>query len=541
MKKEFLGSLYYRTNQTFDYEIYSTDLTGWSSATIQTNIFNEFRNKYSGDIFTTVFEIPADQNSINDASRIQKYKVSVDIKASCSGVGVGQPELSGSYYSGLDYNFFNNYGVNFSDFKEDFNIELNDNGNYVYGHDLSFTLYTGTKTLAQTIANYVYGADSKTNFGIVIPGISVLADTTQYQDYYSETYDLIKQGYTFSKKREILPISGATVSYNLNHSLDLGEDGVYYINEHGSIKSKLIYDQSKAYIDTLIGNSYPRCSGFYSSYSGILGYGNNILSNIPVKISKSFNKQSISSEYDVSYTTNPIFKASGLSVDETIDFESNEMNVATVKHNVNIIGNKRRNASFDFISVMTGITGSSPTTIANYYSQQGSLYISSLPLKQIRSSYNWPWRSNKASVSFEYTNSPKYFVNVNGVTLNYLDTKIQNTLPVDITSEYKIINRPTKTSVTSYAYQTEKGQISVNLECWLGRDANEFSTGFRANHGGTFTSLYKYGVTTFLNQFLNVIPNAFSYYMSEVHYTLNQDGILVLNMSFPYTIKKYTQ
>ena len=120
-----------------------------------------------------------------------------------------------------------------------------------------------------------------------------------------------------------------------------------------------------------------------------------------------------------------------------------------------------------------------------------------------------------------------------------IDIKIANTKPVDIINEYKVINRPTKISVLNYAYQTEKGQITVTVEGNIGRNPNEFYSGFRTGYSSQLLALYKYGIGVFMNTFVNVTPLAFTYFLADVRYSLNQDGVLGVTLVFSYTLKKY--
>src|ERR1700761_4084580 len=137
MRKEFLGqTLFYRRTETFDYEIYSYDLTGWSPTTVQNQITNEFNNKYSGNIYTTVFDVSSEPDSLYDGARIAKFRATVDVKSTSSGINVSQPELMAAYYTGIDATFWNQWGIVLLDFKEDFSFEQQEDGNQVYGHDL---------------------------------------------------------------------------------------------------------------------------------------------------------------------------------------------------------------------------------------------------------------------------------------------------------------------------------------------------------------------------------------------------------------------
>jgi hypothetical protein len=142
----------------------------------------------------------------------------------------------------------------------------------------------------------------------------------------------------------------------------------------------------------------------------------------------------------------------------------------------------------------------------------------------------------------EYSNHPKYFVEVNGVSYRVLDVKVDGTAPVDMITEYKIINRPTKSSLLNYAYQTEKGTMTVILDGGVGRNPDEFVTNFRSDLPGFVQNLYQYAITLFFDKFKGTIPIAFTYYLQDMRYVYNSDnGTLQVTVVFAYTIKKHYQ
>ena len=323
--------------------------------------------------------------------------------------------------------------------------------------------------------------------------------------------------------------------------MEMKENGIVEVSEHGAVQAALSFNQVYATTEALVGGSYSRLNPFYLTYSPLAsptntaGYG---LVVEPMKIVKNYNQQKFTSEYDVTYTNDPEYAVNGARSVSTIEFDVDPMGTTTIKHNFDFMGN-RRLSNLDFFSLISSATGSSPGLVSNYYASQGYDYNSSLPINLIRSNATWPNRDNKASVSMEYSSHPKFFRTVNGITFNYLDSTIENMVPSDIMQEYKIINRPSKTSVLNYAYQTDKGQIVMKLEGGIGRNPNEFTTGFRNGFGGYLTALYKYGIGLFAQQFMTNIPTAFTYYLSDIKYSLNQDGILTMTLTFTYTMKKY--
>jgi hypothetical protein len=541
LKKEFLGNgLYFRETQTFEYEIYSLDLSGLSPNTIHSTIYQDFRNRFSGDINVKVFEAPASYAWPNDSIRAAKYRVSVEAKSPpASG---SQPELTGAYYSGLSQDFFNKYSVGVIDFKENFSFEQGENGNQSFGHDVVFSLLSGTKTTATQLAKHLFDADKDTTFGItaMVGGVTI-ANTGNFLDYFTEVYDEIRQSYHFTKRREILAGSGSNYFYNFNHSMDIKDDGVFDINERCNIKGRQTFTQAQQAVDSLLGSAYGRCNTFYSTYKdATANYTSTYpLVNFPTRTVKTFIPQSIEASYDVSYTTDPRQATNGSATDEVFEMNVNELKVVDISHRMDFTLQKRT-ATTDFAALLANATGYSPTAVSTYFGNT-NFQTANWPLNLIKYNYNWPNRKNKANISFQYSNNPRFFRTINGVSFQFVETKVQHVKPVDIVNEYKIINRPSKSSIINYAYQTEKGQINVTVDAGLGRNANEFLNGFRSNHAASLVAVYRHGISTFMTQFHNVVPLAFTYFLSDIKYSINHDGILSMTLTFTYTLKKYTR
>lgn len=540
LKKELFGdAVFYRETQVFNYEIYSSDVSGLHPSVIQDAIYNEFITKYSGDIFVKVFNAPADYQFPNDSIRTAKFNVQVEIVNTPS--GIGSSELTGVYYKGIDPTFFEAYITSVNDFRDDFSFEQTDNGHQVYSHNVSFSLRSGDKSLAQSVISGIFAADKDTTFGITaMAGGVIVADTGNYQNYYTESYDLAKNIFSFTKKREILPFNATTFNYDLEHSLSLHDNGVFDISERCSVQGKLSFEQARVGLDSVYVSSYNRCTAFYDIYKNFAGniLVAEVLSTTPVRLSKTYNKPNLMAEYDVAYTNNPEFKNDGSSTEEVIELELSPKQIIDINHRFSTTFN-RRNPDFNGVMpLINNFISGSQSSINNYY-VNSEFYNPSWPMNRIKYTTQWPNIHNHASVNLNYTNDPKYFVTLNGILFNVLDYKVQNVKPVDIVTEYKVINRPNKTSIINYAYQTEKGQVSVNITAGIGRMSNEFISGFRDDMVGFLSPLYKYGIARFMEQFGNIIPIAFTYFLSDIKYSLNSDGTLQMVLDFNYTLKKY--
>lgn len=544
LKKEMLGDvLFYRELQTFQYEIYATDIKGCSPATIQQNIYNEFKSKYSGDINVKVFNQPADYSFPNDSIRAAKFNVEVQVK-SVPNVGTWQAELGSNYYSGLDSGFLKHSGFPLLDFKEGFDFNVNDNGVQTFGHDISFGLLTGNKSIATRTASGIFSKDKDTTFGIsaMVGLVGTIADPSLYQNYYTETYDTIRNTYSFSRKREILSSGASTYVYNLLHVVDVKNDGLIDVTERGNVKGKLTFAQAQQGADTLIGTAYSRCNGIYTTYSSLANvFSAPIVSqlvNTPIKTSRALNKPAISNDYEITYSNNPQLSTDGVLTEETFDINDIEIGVIDIKHTLSFTRNKRTSTtSFDTL-IQNAITDS-PGIVNTYFLNYNP---AAWPIHYIKKEVVWPNKKNKgARVMMQYNNHPKYLVIIGGTTYKSLEYKIANTKPVDIITEYKVINRPSKTSVVNYSYQTEKGQLSITIDAGIGRNPDEFISGFRTDIGGHIYNLYQYATTLFFNEFRGIIPIAFTYYLNDVKYTYSsENGTLQLTIIFVYSLKKYT-
>jgi hypothetical protein len=248
------------------------------------------------------------------------------------------------------------------------------------------------------------------------------------------------------------------------------------------------------------------------------------------------NRPAISVDYEVGFTNNPLFKSDGTMVEETIDVNDMEVGLVDVKHTIDFSLNKRTSTT-NFSAMMDAAVTRSPATVSGYYTP------AVWPLKHIKKDLTWPNRKPKgARVVMQYNNHPRYFVTINGNSYRVLDYRVTHNTPVDMVSEYKIINRPNKLSIINYAYQTERGQLNITIDAGIGRNPDEFITSFRTDIGTHLFNLYQYATTLFFGEFKNQIPLAFTYYLEDVKYTYNsENGTLQLVTTFTYALKKYTR
>jgi hypothetical protein len=567
LKREFLSNAFQiRDVQTFNYEIYSVDFTG-DAKTIQNQIQSQFSQVYSGDVRVNVFNTQNSYQFPSDSLKASRFNVSVEIKSPMTNLASGFPELASGYYAGLDVNFWTTYGQYLLDFKETEDFATNQNGNREFNHSVSFGLQTGwsgdnsssgRRAFAQNIVSGIFAADSGTPFGLytMVGQISGITSTGVFRNYFSESYDLLKNNYSFSRKREELPFDGTGIVFNFSNAINMATDGTMDVSEKAVTQGKINQISAQSAIESYLSGAYSRCSGIYSKFynTGVIIQDNQYgsltgllpLINTPIKTTKTYDANSLTANYEVVFTNNPTFSGDGTITSQVFDVNINTYNMVEISHTFDYTVNKVLNNSGYFSTLMNNTTGSSPSAVSGYYKTNFSNIVGQYPnMNMVKNDFTWPNVKAKGSAKFEYSNNPSYFVNVNGVLFNILDYTVTDSRPADIINEYKIVNRPTKTSVLSYAYQSERGTILIDIKAQIGKQSTQFFPdgvgSFASINGVTLaqylTALYQFAGQVFLKQF-NYPTVAFNWFISDSKYSFDSQGNLDLQLEYTYTLKK---
>lgn len=571
LRREFLANaIALREVETYNYEIYSVDFAGLSANTIQTQIKNQFSQIYSGDINVTLFNSQNDFSFPSDSIRAAKFGVTVEIRKPVQNLSGMFPELGSGWYSGLNSVFFSGYGSYLMDFRENFAFATNTNGNREFSHDIAFGLKTGwsgdssttgRKGYAQTIASGIFAQDQNTTLGIVTMAgqTSLIANPSNCRNYFTESYDLMKNTYSFGRKREWLPSSGTNATVNLSNAVNMNTDGTTEVSEKASFLGNVDYPSAKTNLETYLSGSYGRCSGIYSKlytsgiivqdlqYSGIWT-GLLPLINTPLKTIKTYNSNELTAGYDVTYTNNPTFTGNSASITQTFEFEIDGYDLVNASHTFDIVASRIVNNSGYALTLMNAVTGNSPSVMAGYYSGYFPTAATEFPnFNLTRANVMWPNLQTKSSAKFSYSNNPTYFVTYNGVQFNVVDYTVSDKRPTDIVSEYKVVNRPTKKSVLSYGYQTEKGEITVNIKTVVGKNSNVFypdGIGSFGNVGvnalpvsGYLPAIYQLGGQVFMSKF-NYPTTALNWFISDSKVIVDSDCNINASLTYTYTLKK---
>lgn len=570
----FGDSFEFRKIEKFDYEMYYADFVNFDIYQIETEIKNKFKEDYKGDINVKVFSTQNTLQFPSDNIQAAKFNVVVEVVSKIDYEISLDKELLKKL--GTENQFFQNL----LNFREEITFSKNENGNRDFNHSVSFGIrdnqnnlgQDGRKALAQNIAESVFDSDNVNDYELddLLPKIFLEEITKDekslgYKNYYNETYDLIKNTYSFSRQREILPFKDtqSNITLNNSYSLVMNENGVIEITEkvNSFVRKMFDFENAKSELESHYLDSYSRCNSIYNNFHNdqvlLLNrteYDSTItLKNIPIKLLKNYNKQSLTLGYSVTYTSSPETKLDDLGLEyilsQTIEFVVDPYNKVEATHSLDYTLNKTKQPDYSFYSEAMRLSENA-SYIQTYYNDNFQTAASIYPtLKLIKKSASLPNIKTKASVKYNYSNSPIYFVNIENITFKVYEVTIDVKKPVDIINEFKVINRDTREnkSVLSYAYQSEQGQVSIKINATIGKNSKEFSPNFNGftkvgdqdnlELKSCLIALYKDAGQRFLSNFDNQ-SFCLNWFISDSNFTFDSsNGNINAIVNYVYTSK----
>lgn len=545
VKRDYLGEFTFRNTETYNYEIIVTDTENVQNAS--TFINGQLQALFatqSGDINIKTVRIPHSINLGEDQTRTAKYQSTVEVRSAFD-FNTCYSEFGTARYSGVSSFLASSY-QNLENFNESFSFENRDNGEKTSTHQVSFSLRTGTKSQAQNYASGLLTDDYKIPFGIsCFP--NALADYGQdasSYNIYSETYDMARNSFSFEKRKNILPTTGSLYTYELKHTISLGEDGFTTVSEDLNIKGKKSFENALNGLSTL-SDSYTRCSSALSQYSGWVGTGT--LNNIAQTNRLVYNRPSLSISCNTEYSANPTFK-NGYYEDISISIAQEENNIINVneKHSINTVGKMFSVGEGQVTGIFKNLESASLGYSQSYYNQVPASIRQGRTLTLLNSSFSSEIRNRRHSAEFKYSNNPIYVTSLynsslgqNVTNFKSVEVSVNDKLPEDEYNEYIIINRPSKTSAVTYSYQSVPGSRSANVRAIISRPSgNMLVTPYLP--ANEVSALYELARKKILERFINSDTTYYNYYLDNLGYSFASNNEINLDASIVYTFKKRT-
>lgn len=551
----------FRIVEKYDYEIYDIDLRGQGDLRQYfKSQFSQYLNIVTGDINITSFSVPNSNNFKEDTIRSQKYSVSIETyKSDLYQNGYDNTKLTG--ISGVIADYYHLL----KDLNESFSFDNSESAEKSYRHDLSFSLKTGDsysnfsdlKNAAEDIATNLYDTDGTaglSKIGFQDYAIYTTGNVTQL--YYTETYDALRNSFSFSKTRGILSAASSGYTYNLSHSIAYDQEGFFKIDERIKVAGNKTYAQAVSGFNSVLAGSESRCETIATGYFSMTSLQTlNSSTNYSNFVRLAFNKTcvipALSVEGSVSYTNNPNFQT-GLSRNSTVSIHKLTNGAIEMEHSIDysLMAHITGRTDNIYVSGANTIMGVLSTDAANSTQYCKSIYsgltnitgLSLAGLNRIKSSYAAPQRGKLCRASFSYTDNPIYNIdyvnpfNSEAITgLTQLEISTDESLPKDIIHEYKVINRPTKQTILNYGYQQELSTASVSYKGILTRRDNSFNSLYLPT--GEVAALVAHSKPTFLNKVL-LGADMFNFFLSSVKYNFNSANELDVNVEYSYTLKK---
>ena len=534
-KREYFGNaVSFRQVDTYNYEYTVVDLanlTNYLAGTknLSTAVQNEVKAQlgiFSGDANIVSFDFNASPALAEEQIRAGKYNFSVEVRKPIT--NVTDVSSSDAGYAGIDY-IRNNYsGLN--NFTESFNFEEGDSSRKLK-HDISFELRSGGAPLAKAIASGIY-ANEPSNFGLnILPGYLGNYTDAQSFNYYTESYDLFKNSFSFSKNKDIYKGNASNATVDVSNTVEFSRDGYLTVGESIKARGKQNFNQALTALNNEINNSPTRCTTIFNNYQNFAGINSSLsLLTTPINVTKRYNIPAFEAEVDQKFTSNPTY-ASTVRKNQTLSLERDEYGIYKVKNDYNFFSLSFIDVS-DFSQNLTTITGSiNPLSEAtNFYQNKVTNYqtLSELSLASKVSN-----RKKEFTLSYDYTDDPRYNVTVNNVLFKNLDVTFDEKYPQDILKEYKVIGK--SNTLINYGYQQSPGEKTISYKGKRQRPLNNQFVSFDLP-SSEILALHLDAIKRMQNSF--GASTSINYYLNKASYTIDDKNNIDYQFVISYTRKK---
>jgi hypothetical protein len=284
------------------------------------------------------------------------------------------------------------------EFSESFSFNLQEDGNFLASHRISFgydnidkVSDTSVVTDARNIANtfFAQGLDS-------LSGIRSFYSSTNFQlsntDYGSslidQTIDLINFNFSYSKQYTVFSDNGSTTTETLLTDVIFNADGLIEVVERGRIKGKgssfaTARANAIAKLNSNISSAYTRCnnsfnryfSNDYSRFKKVLPKYNSsdTLKSNPISITKDLTETQPEIGYEIRFTTNAAY-ADATTIHTysiTLNKDAQGIYTSTINGSIKLYTNKNKSFSSNLTTIKNIISASSGaddlTKINPYY------------------------------------------------------------------------------------------------------------------------------------------------------------------------------
>jgi hypothetical protein len=280
------------------------------------------------------------------------------------------------------------------DFSESFSFTLQDDGNFLASHRISFgydnidkasdiSVVTDARDIANTF--FAQGLDSLSSIRSLYSSTSFQISNTDYgSSLIDQTVDLINFTFSYSKQYTVFSDNGTNTTETLLTDIIFNPDGLIEVVEKGRIKGKgssLSAARANAItkLNSNLSSAYTRCnnvfnryfSNDYSRFAKVLPKYNSsdTLKSNPISITKDLTETQPEIGYEIRFTTNAAYSDSTTIHSYSVSLNRDPQGIynSTVNGSIKLYTNKNKSFSSNLSTINSIISADDSSKINPYY------------------------------------------------------------------------------------------------------------------------------------------------------------------------------
>lgn len=338
------------------------------------------------------YSFPTSVNFDENSVRFTKFTITLEVFKDDSSNTFAANNLPSVYSNAT------NLWYKLRDFSESFNFTLQDDGNFLASHRISFGIdnidkdsETTVVTDARDIANtfFALGLDSLSSIRSFYSSTSFQISNTDYgSSLIDQTVDLINYNFSYSKQYTVFSDNSSTTTETLLTDVAFNAEGIIEVVERGRIKGKgssfaAARANAISKLNSNLSSAYSRCnnvfnryfSNDYSKFKRVLPKYNALdtLKSNPISITKDLTETQPEIGYEIRFTTNAAYDDSTTIHTYSISLVKDAQGIynSTINGSIKFYTNKNKAFSSNLTNIKNIISANSGaddlTRINPYY------------------------------------------------------------------------------------------------------------------------------------------------------------------------------
>jgi hypothetical protein len=460
-------------------------------------------NKSYGKARFLSYSFPTSVNFDENSVRFTKFTITLEVLKDDSSNAFASANLPAAV-GGLT-----NIWYKLKEFNESFSFNLQDDGNFLASHRISFGYDNIDKvsdasvvTDARDIANTFFGQglDSLSSIRSFYSSTNFQLSNTDYgSSLIDQTIDLINFNFSYSKQYTVFSDNGTNTTETLLTDIIFNSDGLIEISEKGRIKGKgssfaAARANAIAKLNSNISSAYTRCnnvfnryfSSDYSRFSKLLPKYDALdtLKSNPISITKDLTETQPEIGYEIRFTTNAAYSDATTIHSYSVSLNKDAQGIynSTVNGSIKLYTNKNKSFSGNLTTIKGIIDQSDSSKIDPYYAAvAGSGTFAGV---KTNTSINHLKFGVETTYTKSYSNSPT--LSSSGLVKQLIISENTN-LPVNRFSNANIPGSWNKNKMERFQetiYQTRQlteGVKSISIDMKINRNQLYTSAGSNTN------------------------------------------------------------